>query len=222
MMMVLFQSRIIYMPGIPLGTRREKISDYASLCHGVVWKKGSIATDDGNTLATATATNGAKGKKELLVVYFQGLLPRPKDSRTPLIVCGKQRIVNSAPPAAAIFHPFFPVRLTRDDNDVSSLVSRLLDLYRPTIPEGHRKRPNCHLLAYILLSSGGGNSVLGPIYWVWNLDDWVVAKSAAECCGAGVGDTVCECAGDAGCPLSAEVVAVSLLRGVFMESVGIG
>ncbi|KAF8544405.1 hypothetical protein BDD12DRAFT_816216 [Trichophaea hybrida] len=72
MMMVLFQSRIIYMPGIPLGTRREKISDYASLCHGVVWKKGSIATDDGNTLATATATNGAKGKKELLVVYFQG------------------------------------------------------------------------------------------------------------------------------------------------------
>ncbi|KAF8244438.1 alpha/beta-hydrolase [Wilcoxina mikolae CBS 423.85] len=71
MMMILFQSRIIYMPGIPLGARREMISDYASLFHGVVWKKGSITTDDGNTLATATASNGAKGK-ELLVVYFQG------------------------------------------------------------------------------------------------------------------------------------------------------
>lgn len=64
------------MPGIPLGARREQISDYSSLCHGVAWKKGSITTDDGNTLATtvSNSANGTKGK-ELLVVYFQGFLP---------------------------------------------------------------------------------------------------------------------------------------------------
>ena len=71
LMMILFQSRIIYMPGIPLGARREKISDYAHYCRGINWREGKIAVADGTILATATATRSGRGR-EMVVVYFQG------------------------------------------------------------------------------------------------------------------------------------------------------
>jgi hypothetical protein len=75
LMMILFQSRIIYMPGIPLGARSEKISDYAAHCRGVRWRAGSLSVHDGTILATATATvnkDATTRAKELVVVYFQG------------------------------------------------------------------------------------------------------------------------------------------------------
>lgn len=74
LMMILFQSRIIYMPGIPLGARKEKISDYTRYCRGIQWHEGRIAVDDGTVLATATAKLDGSGKagRELVVVYFQG------------------------------------------------------------------------------------------------------------------------------------------------------
>ncbi|KAI5810574.1 alpha/beta superfamily hydrolase [Pyronema omphalodes] len=79
LMMVLFQSRIIYMPSIPPGARREKISDYAAYCRGIQWSEGSLTTSDGKTLATASATVGGNSKptvnenqKEVVIVYFQG------------------------------------------------------------------------------------------------------------------------------------------------------
>jgi hypothetical protein len=76
LMMILFQSRIIYMPGIPLGARSEKISDYAAHCRGVRWRQDSLRVHDGTVLATATATVNKDATttraKELVVVYFQG------------------------------------------------------------------------------------------------------------------------------------------------------
>ena len=86
LMMVVFQSRIIYMPGIPPGARREKISDYSKQCRGIQWEKGSLTTSDGCILATAAASAcrpdslakmGKGTRKELIIVYFQGLLPPP-------------------------------------------------------------------------------------------------------------------------------------------------
>ena len=85
-MMVVFQSRIIYMAGIPPGARREKIRDYSKQCRGIQWEKGSLATSDGCILATATAAAGrpassvTKGRgagKELIIVYFQGFVSSP-------------------------------------------------------------------------------------------------------------------------------------------------
>ncbi|CCX04362.1 alpha/beta superfamily hydrolase [Pyronema domesticum] len=78
LMMVLFQSRIIYMPSIPPGARREKISDYAAYCRGIQWTEGILTTSDRKTLATASATVGGSSnadngnQKEFVIVYFQG------------------------------------------------------------------------------------------------------------------------------------------------------
>ncbi len=76
--MVLFQNRIIYMPGIPLGARKEQISDYKGLLRGIRWTKESLHTSDGKTLAAtkaevrSQATN--KREKHIVVIYFQGFL----------------------------------------------------------------------------------------------------------------------------------------------------
>ncbi|KAI5805316.1 hypothetical protein DFH27DRAFT_550465 [Peziza echinospora] len=42
LMMILFQDRIIYMPGMPPGARRETISDYTSQCGGISWREERI------------------------------------------------------------------------------------------------------------------------------------------------------------------------------------
>lgn len=63
------------MPGIPLGARKEKISDYAPYCRGIKWREGKIAVGDGTVLATASARldgSGVVRGRELVVVYFQG------------------------------------------------------------------------------------------------------------------------------------------------------
>lgn len=70
-MMILFQSRIIYMPYLPLGARQESLSTYAPLCRPLTWSQTSLRTSDGHTLALASASAGS-GPHSLLVVYFQG------------------------------------------------------------------------------------------------------------------------------------------------------
>ncbi|KAF8437039.1 hypothetical protein BGX38DRAFT_1098852 [Terfezia claveryi] len=85
LMMIIFQNKIIYMPGVPLGARRERIDDYAGMCSGIKWKEVQIPTSDGHLLrgavAEVTVRNeitrelGAAGKpyrRRVIVVYFQG------------------------------------------------------------------------------------------------------------------------------------------------------
>lgn len=97
--MVVFQNKIIYMPGVPLGARKETITDYKPLCSGIQWKEVKIPTQDGNLLGAAVAevrvklknhvkrlyledsptTNILKEKisgnrKRVVVVYFQGFV----------------------------------------------------------------------------------------------------------------------------------------------------
>ncbi|KAL7275022.1 hypothetical protein RUND412_002057 [Rhizina undulata] len=94
-MMVVFQNKIIYMPGVPLGARSETIDTYKSLTQGISWQKQTLKTSDNQTLAFATASVSKSNPqpssqpptasnesipqplnqppaKKVLIVYFQG------------------------------------------------------------------------------------------------------------------------------------------------------
>ena len=55
-MMVLFQNKIIYMPGLPPTARSEKLSDYTTLVSGIEWQEARTRAADGTDLALAVAS----------------------------------------------------------------------------------------------------------------------------------------------------------------------
>ena len=55
-MMVLFQNKIIYMPGLPPTARSEKLSDYTTLVSGIEWREARTRAADGTDLALAVAS----------------------------------------------------------------------------------------------------------------------------------------------------------------------
>lgn len=83
-MMVVFQNKIIYMPGLPPSSRRERIADWASMCGGVQWTEERTAAADGTELALVVTTVPLpKGRRpaaaatepaaaHVYVLYFQG------------------------------------------------------------------------------------------------------------------------------------------------------
>ena len=77
-MMVVFQNKIIYMPGVPPFARQEKIANYARACHPVVWKEERIMTEDGKDLALCVGEIRCgsrvplKPSVHVVVLYFQG------------------------------------------------------------------------------------------------------------------------------------------------------
>ena len=83
-MMVVFQNKIIYMPGLPPSSRRERIADWASMCGGIEWTEERTAAADGTELALAVATVPLpRGRRpvaavsepaaaHVYVLYFQG------------------------------------------------------------------------------------------------------------------------------------------------------
>ena len=85
MMMVLFQDKIIYMPGMPPFSRSEKIEHYASACKPVQWEEKHIKSLDGTKIALCIGrlpqntdgggeVNSSKAikPKEVVICYFQG------------------------------------------------------------------------------------------------------------------------------------------------------
>lgn len=85
MMMVLFQDKIIYMPGIPPFARSEKIADYVAQCKPVEWEEKHIKSMDGINIALCVGrvqkenskgehidAHQAKALKEVVICYFQG------------------------------------------------------------------------------------------------------------------------------------------------------
>ncbi|THX49780.1 alpha/beta-hydrolase [Aureobasidium pullulans] len=78
LLMVLFQNKIIYMPSLPPGSRREKLEDYSKTWAGVSWEERQIRSLDGTKLAVAIArpeesSAAAHNKrKQIVVLYFQG------------------------------------------------------------------------------------------------------------------------------------------------------
>ncbi|KAH0341170.1 putative alpha/beta superfamily hydrolase, partial [Aureobasidium melanogenum] len=76
--MVLFQNKIIYMPSLPPGSRREKLEDYSKTWAGVSWEERNIKSLDGTKLSVAIArpenlfTVARDKRKRVVVLYFQG------------------------------------------------------------------------------------------------------------------------------------------------------
>jgi hypothetical protein len=75
-MMVLFQNKIIYMPGIPIGARHERIGDYVNQCSQIDWVEERTHTEDGVEIALCVAEdpNSNHDAAHTVVVYFQGLV----------------------------------------------------------------------------------------------------------------------------------------------------
>ena len=77
-MMVVFQNKIIYMPGVPPFARQEKIANYARACRPVVWKEERIMTKDGKDLALCVgeilrgSRVSLKPSVHVMILYFQG------------------------------------------------------------------------------------------------------------------------------------------------------
>jgi len=75
-MMIVFQNKIIYMPGLPPNARWEKIEDYKSQCSRVEWREEQIRSLDGTriSLCVASVTNGmvSEDMNTIYVLYFQG------------------------------------------------------------------------------------------------------------------------------------------------------
>jgi hypothetical protein len=76
-MMVLFQNKIIYMPGLPPNARWETIEDYKSQCGGVEWREERIRSGDGTriSLCLASVDTGkltTEAVSRIYILYFQG------------------------------------------------------------------------------------------------------------------------------------------------------
>lgn len=73
MMMVVFQNKIIYMPGIPPFARSEKVSDYANQCRPVEWQEHAIEAADGTTIKLLDGAVAKENiKRHVVVLYLQG------------------------------------------------------------------------------------------------------------------------------------------------------
>lgn len=83
-MLVVFQNKIIYTPGLPPNARRETIADYESKCYGIQWREERIRAVDNTSLALCVAevrAGDAWGKSQaptgarripVYILYFQG------------------------------------------------------------------------------------------------------------------------------------------------------
>ena len=79
-MMVLFQNKIIYMPGLPPNSRWETIADYKNQCGGIEWREQRIRSKDRTriSLCLASVDSGRQDLQELkriYILYFQGQSP---------------------------------------------------------------------------------------------------------------------------------------------------
>lgn len=73
-MLVVFQNKIIYMPGLPPYARKEKISDYINQCHGVKWREEQVRAADGVQIKLCIADTGETKdlSSTVYILYFQG------------------------------------------------------------------------------------------------------------------------------------------------------
>jgi hypothetical protein len=77
LMMVVFQNKIIYMPGLPPNARRETIEDYKNQCGGIQWREERIRSLDGTRISLCVASVESDfvtspPAKTIYILYFQG------------------------------------------------------------------------------------------------------------------------------------------------------
>lgn len=79
-MLVLFQNKIVFMPGLPPNSRSETIADYAGRCAGIKWREERVRAIDGTSLALCVAEvplgcrPASQGQltTHFYILYFQG------------------------------------------------------------------------------------------------------------------------------------------------------
>ncbi|KAF6836486.1 Protein ABHD13 [Colletotrichum musicola] len=76
-MMVVFQNKIIYMPGLPPTARRERIEDYEKQCWGVRWEEKRVQAADGTDLALCVASMTSTGDEKTTSPSHEGSLEVP-------------------------------------------------------------------------------------------------------------------------------------------------
>ncbi|KAI1331329.1 Alpha/Beta hydrolase protein [Xylariaceae sp. FL0255] len=112
-MMVVFQNKIIYMPGLPPNSRREKIEDYKSQLLGLSWREERMRAADGTRLAlcvtdlplgrspssslsSSKQDNEAPPDRNFYILYFQGnassIPPRLPDLSSVLNMLKRQMV----------------------------------------------------------------------------------------------------------------------------------
>ena len=80
LMMVVFQNKIIYMPGLPPNARRETIADYKNQCGGIQWREERTKAADGTRISLCVASVGSGPMfqpstcRTVYILYFQGCL----------------------------------------------------------------------------------------------------------------------------------------------------
>ncbi|KAJ2989627.1 hypothetical protein NUW58_g3377 [Xylaria curta] len=77
--MVVFQNKIIYMPGLPPNSRREKINDYRDRLGSILWREERVRAADGTDLALCVTDLDLGSKRDshspdtaFYILYFQG------------------------------------------------------------------------------------------------------------------------------------------------------
>jgi hypothetical protein len=92
-MMVVFQNKIIYMPGLPPNARKEKIADYKNQCNGISWREEKTDSIDSTSISLCVASVESEAatvlkKKDIHILYFQGhYIPLLVTSDIQLIYC---------------------------------------------------------------------------------------------------------------------------------------
>lgn len=78
-MMIAFQNKIIYMPGLPPNARRERITDYINQCGGAIWQEVKIQSTDKTQLALCVGSMERVVERletpvlsPVYILYFQG------------------------------------------------------------------------------------------------------------------------------------------------------
>ncbi|KAK9425782.1 hypothetical protein SUNI508_03143 [Seiridium unicorne] len=100
-MMVIFQNKIIFMPGLPPNARGEKIEDYTKQCAGICWREERLRASDGKNLALCVADvelgqppKDQKPVSSFYILYFQGnassIPPRLPDLSSVLAMLKRQ------------------------------------------------------------------------------------------------------------------------------------
>lgn len=87
-MLVLFQNKIIFMPGMPPNSRRETIKDYAARCAGINWREERVRAADNTDLALCVADVSLGHAApiacppaiRLYILYFQGQSRKYKEN----------------------------------------------------------------------------------------------------------------------------------------------
>ncbi|KAI1191586.1 Alpha/Beta hydrolase protein [Nemania serpens] len=81
LMMIVFQNKIIYMPGLPPNSRWEKIEDYKARLGGLSWREERVRAADGTELALCVVDLELGSRRDrdsclsdaaFYILYFQG------------------------------------------------------------------------------------------------------------------------------------------------------